>query len=85
MIRLMNFMKDDWKLAYALVVVYGYAYNIIAWGPLFWLSTLITTGTGHQIPAPPLLPWEHLMAATANLGVIGTIELFKQQKGDGNA
>lgn len=68
-----------WKRLYAWIVVYGYAWQIVVWGPLFWLTSILTALTGHQWPAPPVLPWEHLLAATANLGVIGTVQLFRDR------
>jgi hypothetical protein len=73
-----------WKRLYAWLVVYGYFWQIVVWGPLFWLTTLLTAFTGQPWPAPPVLPWEHLLAATANLAVIGTVELFKDraERGD---
>lgn len=74
------FQGDDWKRVFAWIVVYGYAYDVIIWPFTFWMTTLATAFFDHQIPAPPLVPWEQLAVMTANLAVIGTVELFKAKK-----
>ena len=76
------FTSDDWKLVFAWVCVYGYAYNVMAWSFTFWLTSLATTFTGVQWPAPPLVPWEQLTAMSATLIGIGTVQLFKSKKKD---
>ena len=76
----------DWKRTYALTVVYGYMYDIIFWPFAFWATTILTARTDLQWPAPPLVPWEQLVAATANLAVIGAVQFMRDKvKGDGNA
>lgn len=72
-------MASDWKKIYALTVVYGYMYNIIFWPFAFWTTTILTMRTDVQWPAPPIMPWEHLVAATANLAVIGGIQFFRDR------
>ena len=72
-------MASDWKRIYALTVVYGYMYQIIFWPPVFWLTTILTLRTDLQWPAPPILPWEHLLAATANLAVIGGVQMLRDR------
>ena len=57
----------DWRRSVAVVIVWAYAYQLVAWPILFWLSTLLTLWTGHQWPAPTLVPWEHLATGTATL------------------
>jgi hypothetical protein len=75
----------DWKRLYALTVVYGYMYNIIFWPFAFWATTFLTLLTPMQWPAPPLVPWEHLAAATANLGVIGMVQFARDRAGLGKS
>jgi hypothetical protein len=77
LLKVLNIL--DWKRAYALIVVYGYLWQIVIWGPLFWATTLISTFTGMQIPAPPVLPWEHLLVATSNLAVIGAVQFVRDK------
>lgn len=72
-------MASDWKRIYALTVVYGYMYQIIFWPMAFWLTTILTLRTDLQWPAPPLLPWEYLLAATANLAVIGSVQMLRDR------
>ena len=73
-------LRNDWKRLYAWIVVYGYGYDVIFWPFAFWATTFLTLRTGVQWPAPPLVPWEQLAVATANLAVIGTVQ-FLQDKG----
>jgi hypothetical protein len=75
------FKGEDWKRVFAWIVVYGYWYNIV-WPWIFWGTTVGTLATGVQWPAPPLVPWEQLVAMTANLAVIGTVQLFKDKRRD---
>jgi hypothetical protein len=75
----------DWKRTYALTVVYGYMYDILFWPFAFWASTIITLRTGIQFPAPPLVPWEQLAVATANLAVIGTVQFFQDKGKNGSS
>ena len=77
----LKFIWNDWKKAYAVIVVYGYGYDIVLWPVLFWGTTIGTAVTGNQWPGPPLVPWEQLAVATANLAVIGGIQFFRDQKG----
>lgn len=69
----------DWKRTYALTVVYGYMYDILFWPFAFWFTTFMTLRTGIQWPAPPLVPWEQLAVATANLAVIGTVQFVRDK------
>ena len=72
-----NWLRQvDWKRTYALTVVYGYMYDILFWPMAFWMTTFLTVRTGIQWPAPPLVPWEQLAVATANLAVIGSIQFL---------
>lgn len=72
----------DWKRTYALTVVYGYMYQIIFWPFAFWGSTILSLRTQVQWPAPPIIPWEQLGVATANLAVIGSIQFLRDRKKD---
>jgi hypothetical protein len=85
-VRIHQFLKDmDWKRTYALTVVYGYMYDILFWPFAFWASTIITLRTGVQFPAPPLVPWEQLAVATANLAVIGTVQFLQDKRKNGSS
>jgi hypothetical protein len=46
---------------------------------VFWLSLLVTAFTGQAVPAPPLMPWEHLATGTGTLGMIGGIQVAKDK------
>ena len=74
------FTGEDWKLAFAWICVWGYAYDVVIWPLVFWITTLLSTFTRWQWPAPPLVPWEQLAVMTANLAVIGTVQLFKDRQ-----
>lgn len=74
------FDELDWKRTYALILVYGYGYDILFWPFAFWATTIATVLTGVQWPAPPLVPWEQLAVATANLAVIGAIQLRRDKQ-----
>lgn len=74
------FASDEWKRVYAWVVVYGYMYDIVVWPVLFWTTTLLTEFTNRQWPGPPLVPWEQLAVATANLAVIGAVQLMRDRQ-----
>jgi hypothetical protein len=73
------FKGDDWKRVFAWIVVYGYAYDVVLWPLVFWASTLLTAFTGMQWPAPPLVPWEQLAVMTANLAVIGIVQVQRDK------
>lgn len=75
----------DWKRTYAITVVYGYMYDILFWPMAFWATTIGTQVTGFQWPAPPLVPWEQLAVATANLAVIGTVQLMRDKAQNGRS
>lgn len=76
----MKWVAANWKLAYAVTVVYGYMYQIIFWPFAFWGSTILTIRSEVQWPAPPILPWEQLAVATANLAVIGGIQFLRDKE-----
>ena len=70
---------EDWKRAIAMVILWAYAYALVVWPALFWLTTILTMLTGTQIPAPPLLPWEQLATGTATLGTVGGIQAWREK------
>lgn len=70
---------DNWKRAIAFIIVYSYAYQLAVWAPLFWITTLLTAWSGHQVPAPPIIPWESLIAGTTTLATIGGIETWREK------
>jgi hypothetical protein len=74
------FASDDWKRVFAWIVVWGYAYDVIIWPFVFFATTLLTTFTKIQWPGPPLVPWEQLAVMTANLAVIGGVQLLKDRE-----
>lgn len=75
------FTVEDWKRGIRVVILWGYGYNIVVWGPLMWLTTLLTLFTGTQIPAPPLLPWEHLATGTMTLVAVAWGEKSETKNG----
>jgi hypothetical protein len=75
MIKLPN--PKDWKRGVAMVILYAYAYQLVAWPILFWVTTLLTIFTGLQWPAPPIVPWEQLTIGTGTLMGVGGIQAFK--------
>lgn len=75
--RLLN--PEDWKRGVALVILWAYGYALVAWPSLFYLSTLLTMWTGHQWPAPPLVPWEQLVAGTGTLATVGGIQAWRER------
>jgi hypothetical protein len=74
------FLSEDWKRVFAWVVVYGYAYNVAAWGFTTWVMDLISVATGTKWPGPPVVAWEQLAVMTANLAVIGGVQLLKDRE-----
>jgi hypothetical protein len=74
------FLSENWKRVFAWVCVWGYAYDVIIWPLVFWITTLLTEFTSRQWPAPPLVPWEQLAVMTANLAVIGSVQLFRERE-----
>lgn len=72
------FTPEDWKKGVAFVILWAYAYQLVAYPALFWAMNILTLFTGHQFPAPVILPWEQLMSGTTTLGVIGGIETWRQ-------
>jgi hypothetical protein len=74
-IKLLN--PEDWKRGIAMVILYAYAYQLVAWPILFWLTTLLTLLTSVQWPSPPIVPWEQLTAGTATLATVGGIQVWK--------
>jgi len=70
----MSFLaKVNWKRTYALTVVYGYMYQIIFWPFAFWAMTLLA------MEVPPIIPWEQLAVATANLAVVGGVQFMRDK------
>jgi hypothetical protein len=74
---------DDWKRSIALVILFAYAYQLVVWPWLFWLTTLLTTFTGTQWPGPVIVPWEQLLAGTGTLATVGGIETWRERSRNG--
>lgn len=72
---------EDWKRGIALVILWAYGYSLVMWPFLFWCTTLLTMFTGSQWPAPPLVPWEQLVAGTTTLATVGGIQAWRETKG----
>lgn len=72
------FHVDDWKRGIALVILWAYAYQLVAWPIIFWFCTLFIAH-GIIIPAPPIVPWEQLLAGTTTLGTIGGITTWREK------
>lgn len=70
---------DDWKKSVAFVILYAYGYQLCAWPLLAWGTTLVTAFTGYNLPVPPIVPWEHLMAGTTTLAAIGGIQTWRER------
>jgi hypothetical protein len=70
---------DDWKRSVAMVILYAYGYQLVAWPLLAWGTTLFTAFTGFNLPVPPIVPWEHLMAGTTTLAAIGGIQTWRER------
>lgn len=70
-------ISENWRRYVAMVIVIAYTYQLILWPLAFWFSTLLTTMSGMQWPAPPVVPWEHLLAGTATLAAIGGIDVAR--------
>lgn len=75
----MKLTPDDWKRTVAIIIVHAYGYQLVVWAPLFWVTTLLTAWTGFQVPAPPIVPWEQLLAGTTTLAAIGGIETWREK------
>lgn len=71
---------SDWKRAIALVILWAYAYSLVVWPLLFFATLLLSMFTGQQWPAPPLVPWEQLIAGTGTLATVGGIETWREKK-----
>lgn len=70
---------EDWRKGIALVILWAYFYALVAWPLLFWLTTIISSLTPYQIPAPPIVPWEQLTAGTVTLASIGGIQAMRDK------
>lgn len=70
---------DDWKRSVAMVILYAYGYQLCAWPLLAWATTLFTAFTSFNLPVPPIVPWEHLMAGTTTLAAIGGIQTWRER------
>jgi len=71
------FNPENWKRAIALVILWAYAYQLVGWPLLFWVTTLLTAFTGLQWPGPPVVPWEQLAAGTTTLAAVGGISTWR--------
>ena len=73
------FTPDDWRRGIALVILWAYAYQLVAWPLLFWMASFLTLYTGSQWPAPPIVPWEQLFAGTTTLATVGGIQAWRDR------
>lgn len=73
----------DWKRTYALVVVYGFTYNMMLWGPLDWAVRLYAYFHEYkEFPLPNMIPWPILAAASANMAVVGAVQFARDRQDD---
>lgn len=78
--KLLRWLKpDDWKRSIALVVLWAYAYQLVAWPLLAWATALATLLTGTPWPAPVIVPWEQLIAGTSTLATVGGITAWRER------
>jgi len=75
LIRLLN--TENWKRGIALVILWAYAYQLVVWPMLFWVTTVVTAASGWQMPGPPIVPWEQLLAGTTTLAAVGGISTWR--------
>ena len=75
---------DDWKRGVALVILYAYGYQLVAWPLLAWATTLVTAFTSYALPVPPIVPWEHLLTGTTTLAAIGGIQTWRERMHEGS-
>ena len=68
---------DDWRKSIALIILWAYGYQLVAWPLLFWITTIVTTFYT-QFPAPPIVPWEQLIAGTSTLATVGGIQAWRE-------
>ena len=68
---------DDWKRGIALVILYTYAYQLVAWPLLTWAASIGAAVCGCTWPAPPVIPWEQLTVGTGTLATVGGIEAWR--------
>jgi hypothetical protein len=76
-VKLLN--PDDWRRGIALVILWAYGYQLVAWPLLFWMTLLISWALDVNIPAPTIVPWEQLIAGTATLGTVGGIQTWREK------
>lgn len=69
---------DDWKRGIALVILWAYGYQLVAWPILFYVSA-IATAHGLTWPAPVIVPWEQLLAGTTTLATVGGIQAWRER------
>lgn len=75
-----TFSPEDWKRGIAMVILWAYAYQLIAWPLWFNLITFINAVYQLSLPAPVIVPWEQLIAGTTTLAAVGGIQAWKDSK-----
>lgn len=70
---------EDWKRGIAMVILWAYAYQLVAWPLLFWATCLLTMWTGQHWPGPPVVPWEQLLTGTTTLATVGGIQAWRDR------
>jgi len=70
---------DDWKRGIALVILWTYAYQLVAWVPITWACDLASTWLGVKVPGPPIVPWEALISGTGTLATVGSIQTWRDR------
>jgi len=62
-----------WRQHVASVITLSYGYQLVAWPLLFWVSVIF------ELPAPPLLPWEHLAVGTGTLATVLGLDITRDK------
>lgn len=75
----MKLKVDDWKRSIALVILWAYAYQLVAWPLLSWAMLIAAAVLGGVWPAPPIVPWEQLVAGTTTLATVGGIQTWRDK------
>jgi hypothetical protein len=76
--RILSWLRpDDWKRAIALTILWAYAYQLVVWPAMFYLTVLANYALGLTLPAPVILPWEQLLAGTTTLATVGGIQAWR--------
>ncbi len=77
--KLLN--PDDWKRGVALVILWAYGYQLVAWPLWFYMTNMVNYWFDLTLPAPVIVPWEQLLAGTTTLATVGGIQVWREKDG----